>query len=110
MFGIGGWELVVILILGLIVLGPTKLPEIAKSLGKGLASLRRSVDQVKQDIDIKGLTEEISEEVGLDELKQSVDVRSEIRKAISELEEPLDEPGIEASKTTAPDNEIPKGG
>ena len=41
MFGIGMPELLLILALALVVLGPKKLPEIARSLGRGLAELKR---------------------------------------------------------------------
>lgn len=90
MFGIGTWELVVILVLALIVLGPTKLPEVARTIGKGLASLRRSADEVKREINLEGLKDEIEEEVGIDELKQMVDVRGEVRRAMEDLEEPAE--------------------
>jgi Tat protein translocase TatB subunit len=51
MFGIGFPELVVILVVALIVLGPERLPEVARTLGKGLAELRRATS---------GLTEELN--------------------------------------------------
>ena len=41
MFGIGTTELIVILVVALIILGPKKLPEIARSLGKGMAEFKR---------------------------------------------------------------------
>ena len=88
MFGIGTWELVVILVLALIVLGPNKLPEVAKTIGKGLASLRRSAEEVKREINLDGMRSEIEKEVGIDELKQMVDVRGEVRRALNDLEEP----------------------
>jgi sec-independent protein translocase protein TatA len=47
MFGIGMPELLLILGLALIVLGPKKLPELAKALGKGLAEFRRATDELK---------------------------------------------------------------
>ena len=51
MFGIGTPELLVILVVALIVLGPQRLPEIARALGKGLAELRKATS---------GLTEEFT--------------------------------------------------
>jgi TatA/E family protein of Tat protein translocase len=50
MFGIGGPELVVILVIALIVLGPSKLPEIARTLGKGLHEFRRATDDLRDQI------------------------------------------------------------
>jgi len=49
MFGIGMPELLLILALALIVLGPKKLPELAKTLGKGLAEFRRATDEIKDE-------------------------------------------------------------
>jgi TatA/E family protein of Tat protein translocase len=50
MFGIGMPELILILGLALIVLGPKKLPEIARALGKGLAEFRRATDELKDEL------------------------------------------------------------
>jgi TatA/E family protein of Tat protein translocase len=44
MFGIGMQELLIILVIALIVVGPRKLPELAKSLGRGLAEFKRTAD------------------------------------------------------------------
>ena len=49
MFGIGGPELLLILAIALIVLGPKKLPELARALGKGLAEFRRATDDLKDE-------------------------------------------------------------
>jgi TatA/E family protein of Tat protein translocase len=49
MFGIGMPELILIMGLALIVLGPKKLPELAKTLGKGLAEFRRATEELKDE-------------------------------------------------------------
>jgi sec-independent protein translocase protein TatB len=51
MFGIGMPELAVILVVGLIVLGPKRLPEVAKALGKGLAEFRRVTGEVNKELE-----------------------------------------------------------
>jgi len=56
MFGIGGQELFIILIIALIVLGPKKLPDLAKSLGKALGEFQRATQDLKREIDISGQT------------------------------------------------------
>ena len=44
MFGIGMQELLIILVIALIVVGPRKLPDLAKSLGRGLAEFKRTAE------------------------------------------------------------------
>ena len=48
MGNLGMQEIIVIFILALIVFGPRKLPEIGKSLGKGLAEFKRASNELKQ--------------------------------------------------------------
>ena len=50
MFGIGGFELFIILIFGFLIFGPDKLPEIAKTVGKGIARFREAQQEVNETI------------------------------------------------------------
>jgi sec-independent protein translocase protein TatA len=51
MFGIGMGEMIIILVVALIVLGPAKLPEIAKSMGKGYAEFIKAMRDVRSEVD-----------------------------------------------------------
>ena len=53
MFGIGPQELLVILVVGLLVLGPKRLPEIARSLGRGMAEFRRASSDLRQSLSLE---------------------------------------------------------
>jgi len=50
MFGIGMPELIVIAIVALLVVGPKKLPDLAKSLGRGLSEFRRASESVTESV------------------------------------------------------------
>lgn len=48
MFGIGFPELLLIMAIALIVLGPKRLPDLARALGRGLSEFKRATDEMKQ--------------------------------------------------------------
>ncbi len=52
MFGLSGQELLVIVVLALVILGPKKLPEVAKTLGKGYQEIRKAMDGVKGTMNV----------------------------------------------------------
>jgi len=44
-FNVGPWELILVMVILLIILGPGKLPEVGKALGRGIKEFRKSSDQ-----------------------------------------------------------------
>ena len=50
MFGIQGWKLIIILIAGLVLIGPDKLPEIARTLGKAMRMFTAAKDEMEKMI------------------------------------------------------------
>jgi sec-independent protein translocase protein TatA len=58
MFGLGASEVVVILVIALIVLGPTKLPQLARTVGKGLREFRRAANDFQNTIEDAAREEE----------------------------------------------------
>jgi TatA/E family protein of Tat protein translocase len=52
MFGIGPIEFAVVLVVALLVMGPKKLPELARTLGKGLSEFRRASSDLKRSFDM----------------------------------------------------------
>ena len=53
MFGIGMPEMIMILVVALIVIGPKKLPDLAKSLGRALGEFKRATNDLKTSIDLE---------------------------------------------------------
>ncbi len=50
MFGIGFQELIIIAIIALLIVGPKKLPDLAKTLGKGFRDFKNATEGVTEDL------------------------------------------------------------
>jgi sec-independent protein translocase protein TatB len=68
MFDIGFWELTVIAVVALLVIGPERLPRVARTTGMWIGKARRFVSTVKADID---------RELAADELKRTLAKQAE---------------------------------
>ena len=53
MFGLGTAELLIILFIALVVLGPKELPKVARTLGRGIRELQRAKDDIKKNIEFE---------------------------------------------------------
>lgn len=101
MFDIGFSELVLIALLALIVLGPKRLPEVARTAGHWLGRLRRFMNDVKQDLDKELRSAELAE---LRKLKKELDdTRRLIEESSGELYQSVAQPaGADTAPTIAP--------
>ena len=75
MFGIGMPELILIMVIALIIIGPSKLPDLAKAIGKGLAEFKKATHEIKENLNME---EELS------------DVKEGLIDTVSGINKPLD--------------------
>ena len=78
MFEVGFWELVLIAVVALLVVGPERLPALARTVGRYVGKMRRVVAQVRDDIE---------REIRADELKKSLDEANALREAYDEVDQ-----------------------
>jgi len=78
MFDIGFWELIFILVIALLVVGPERLPRVARTAGLWLGKVRGFIVTVKADID---------QELAAEELKRTIAKQA----AVPELEEIIED-------------------
>ena len=98
MFGIGMPELLVILGLALIILGPKKLPEIARGLGKAMREFRRATSDLREQFEEE--TKELKDVT--ETLREEVDLEGEGEFGLEEGDEPKGERGAEGKEEGLP--------
>lgn len=79
MFGLGMPEILIILAIALIVIGPKKLPDLAKTLGRALGEFKRSAQDFKRSIDVETTVKDINDitspETDLKEIIKDTDTK-----------------------------------
>jgi sec-independent protein translocase protein TatB len=101
MFGIGGSEILVILVIALLFLGPDKLPDAAKTISKGIRDLKKQSralqNQIESDETIGGAIRDLKSALRGDELP----VRPPVRKEPPKLPAEATEAGVEGEADPA---------
>jgi sec-independent protein translocase protein TatB len=94
MFDIGFWELTLIGVVALLVIGPERLPTVARTAGLWVGRMRRFVSSVKSDIDQQLKAEElqriIKQQAGSAGLHEIHEIMEEANKAVEPLKQPAD--------------------
>ena len=97
MFDFGFWEIAIIGIITLIVVGPEKMPAIARKAGLYFGKLNRFFNKVKSDINEELRMDEIKDELSMDEEKIIV---SEVTEVMQSSADSLKEENIFSDKKT----------
>ncbi len=82
MFDIGFWELSLIAVISLLILGPERLPRVARTAGLWISKMKRMVADVKSNID---------EELRMEELKELQKAGQDLKQGLSETQKELDD-------------------
>lgn len=75
MGSIGMPELIVIFLVVLLLFGSKRLPELARGLGKGIREFKKATSDLKSELDVKPIQQEIERDIKgvLDDVKNDVD-------------------------------------
>ncbi len=93
MFGIGMPELLLLLAIALIVIGPKKLPDLAKSLGRAMREFKKATNEFKESIQID---EDLSDvKKAFDDLGSDIKDSVSLPKETAEFKRPADSESVE---------------
>ncbi|MGD8549811.1 MAG: Sec-independent protein translocase protein TatB [Desulfobacterales bacterium] len=104
MFGIGMPEMLLILAIALIVIGPKKLPDLAKSLGRAFAEFRRATSELKDSLEIEDELKEVKstfDDMGKG-IKEAVDLKIDSKSEDQNLSADIDEAKKENKNSESP--------
>ena len=95
MFDFGFWEIAIIGVITLIVVGPEKMPSLARKAGLYIGKLNKFFTKIKSDINEELKMDEIKEQISMDEEQI---ILSEVAQEVKSSAEPLNEDNILSSE------------
>ena len=83
MFDFGFWEIAIIGVITLIVVGPERMPALARKAGLFVGKLNKFLSKIKKDINEELKTEEIKEQLSMDDEKSIIsDITNEAKSSV----------------------------
>ncbi|MGF1750630.1 Sec-independent protein translocase protein TatB [Vibrio cionasavignyae] len=111
MFDIGFWELVLISVVGLVVLGPERLPTAIRSVSRFISSAKSMANNVKDELAHELKVQELQENLRKAEKMGMEDLSPELKSSVEELKQAAQEVtrpyAKDKVKTTTPDASEP---
>lgn len=115
LFNIGMTEILLLLVIAFVVVGPQDLPKIARALGRFVRYIRQLIREVKQETgfdevsaELRGISREIREDLRSADIRQDLrEARDEIQKDLKSAEDEINQ-GLKSAKDAANLEEIEK--
>lgn len=88
MFDIGFLEIIVILVITLIVIGPERMPEVARKIGQFIGKTKRFINSVKDNSEISETVRELQHSINIEEERRQIEsVSHSLKNDLSQLQE-----------------------
>jgi sec-independent protein translocase protein TatB len=114
MLDVSFWEITMILLVALLVFGPEKLPEAARTAGRWVGRIRRMIQTVQQDVDRELRLQEIKETIKQSEqtelyefLRDTKNELEDLKRPFTELKESVNNELRELSAQVKPTESVP---
>ena len=108
MFGMGMREILLILAIALIVIGPKKLPDLAKSMGKAFGEFKRATSDFKQALDVDNDIQSVKktfDDIDLDHIADAAPAGPEPEAGDTDADSAAEADSQEAERAEAPTDE-----
>jgi len=112
MLGIGMQELIVIAVIALIVIGPEKLPGLAKTLGRVFGELKKATNEFKETIEVESKMSDVKKAfdgINEKEIVDKAETVSELENLETPAETPVDEPDDKSNNKSDVEKDSSKG-